>query len=303
MPTACNGVRIAGQAILLLGSLLCFAGCSHQTKPPTGYYGETLPMADVVRRVNENNSAIPSLFARQEIQADLYDKSRDKSFYVNSSGDIFVRKPRDLLLRGRHDLAGKIFEIGSTQDVFWFTVYGKEDTRYWGNYRNLGKPCMQEMPVRPDLIGEVLGITDIATNFLDPPFPTMRFNHDADAYMLVWNARLPDQFYAQKEIWYDRKRLLPIKVVLYDVKGRALVRANLSAHRQIEIAGRPKEEWPYIATEYRLLFPSTKSSTMTLKLIEPALLSKTGQPKPGTIKFADDAEVSKVIQVDEACEK
>jgi len=259
-------------------------------------------MPELVQRIDENNQAIPTLWARHEIQADLYDKSRNKSFYVNSSGEILVRKPRELLLRGRHDLAGRIFEIGSTQDVFWFTVYGKEDTRYWGHYRNLGKPCMDEMPVRPDLIGEVLGISDIPTNFLQPPFPTMRFNHDQCAYMITYIGQLPTQFYAQKEIWYDYKTYLPVKVVLYDFNGRVVARANLSKHQPVEVQNQPKEKWPRIATSYNLWFPETKS-TMNLKLSDMALVNVNGHPRAGSIVFKDDAEVSKVIQVDEACEK
>jgi len=302
MPSFRDGIRAAGQAIPPLAILFFASCCTHPPKPPVGYWGPTDPMTMVVAKVNANNSAIPTLYARQEIQADLYDKSRNKSFYVNSSGDVFLRKPRELLLRGRHDLAGKIFEIGSTDEVFWFTVYGNQDERYWGHYRNLGKPCMEEMPVRPDLIGEVLGITEINTNLLEPPFPTMRFNHDADAYMLIWNARLPTQYYAEKEIWYDRKTLLPLKVIIYDFNGRVLVRANLSNHRPVEVANQPKENWPKIATNYSLMFPQSKS-TMVLKLSDMALVSKTGHPRAGTIVFKDDPEVSKVIQVDAACEK
>ena len=294
--------RAAGQGIVLIALLFSGSCCGHKVKQPVGYWGPTDPMAALVAQVNANNQAIPTLYARQEIQADLYDKSRNKAFYVNSSGDVFLRKPRELLLRGRHDLAGKIFEIGSTPEVFWFTVYGKQDERYWGHYRNLGKPCMEEMPVRPDLIGEVLGITEINTNFLEPPFPTMRFNHDMDAYMLIWNARVPTQFYAQKEIWYDRKSYLPVKVILYDFDGRVLVRANLTNHRPVEVADQPQEKWPRIATSYSLMFPQSKS-TMLLKLSDMALLSKSGHPRAGTIVFKDDPEVSKVIQVDEACEK
>ena len=297
-----SAFRAAARGMVLVAVWVSASCCGHKPPPTIGYYGPTEPMAAVINQVNANAAAVPTLYARQEIQADLYDKSRNKSFYVNSSGDVFLRKPRELLLRGRHDLAGKIFEIGSTEDVFWFTVYSKQDERYWGHYRNLGKPCMQEMPVRPDLIGEVLGITEISTNLLEPPFPTMRFNHDQDAYMLVWNARLPAQFYAQKEIWYDRRTYLPLKVVLYDFNGRVLVRANLQNHKPVEVAGLPAEKWPKIATRYDLLFPETKS-TMILKLSDMALLSKTGHPKAGTIVFKDDPEVSKVIQVDEACEK
>lgn len=297
-----SAYRAAALGTVLVALLTCVPACEHTTKKPIGYWGPTEPMSAVVAHVNANNEAIPTLYARQEIQADLYDKSRSKSFYVNSSGDVYLRKPRELLLRGRHDLAGKIFEIGSTDDVFWFTVYGKQDERYWGHYRNIGKPCMEEMPIRPDLIGEVLGISQIRTNFLEPPFPTMRFNHDEDKYMLTWNARLPTQFYAEKEIWYDRKTYLPVKVVIYDFNGRVLVRANLANHRPVEVPNQPRENWPQIPTTYSLMFPQSKS-TMTLKLSDMALVSKTGHPKAGTIVFKDDPEVSKVIQVDEACEK
>ena len=297
-----NAFRAAGQGMVLAALLVSASSCGHPPKQQEGYWGPTEPMNRVVAQVNANNAAIPTLYARHEIQADLYDKSRGKSFYVNSSGDVFLRKPRELLLRGRHDLAGKIFEIGSTEEVFWFTVYGKQDERYWGHYRNLGKPCMEEMPVRPDLIGEVLGISEISTNFLEPPFPTMRFNHDQGAYMFIWNARLPTQFYAQKEIWYDRKTYLPVKVIIYDFNGRVLVRANLANHRPVEVPNQPQDKWPRIATSYSLMFPESKS-TMTLKLSDMALVSKTGHPRAGTIVFKDDPEVSKVIQVDEACEK
>ena len=80
------------------------------------------------------------------------------------------------------------------------------------------------------------------------------------------------------------------------------MRANLQNHKPIEVANVPKEKWPKIATRYDLLFPETKS-TMILKLSDMALVSKTGHPKAGTITFKDDPDVSKVIQVDEACEK
>ncbi len=301
MPNTRDGLCAAAHACLLLAILLSGCCCGHRPPPQTGCWGPTVSMPELVERINENNRAIPTLWARHEIQADLYDKSRNKSFYVNSSGEILVRKPRELLLRGRHDLAGKIFEIGSTQDVFWFTAYGKEDTRYWGHYRNLGKPCMDEMPVRPDLIGEVLGISDIATNLLEPPFPTMRFNHDQCAYMLTWIGRLPTQFYAQKEVWYDYKTYLPVKVVLYDFNGRVVARANLANHQPVEVQNQPKEKWPRIATSYNLWFPETKSK-MTLKLSDMALVNSQGHPRAGSIAFKDP-DVSKVIQVDEACEK
>src|SRR5947207_2928673 len=71
---------------MVLSALFIFsAGCAHTTKQPQGYWGPTKSLNEVVAQVNANNWAIPTLYARQEIQADLYDRSRNKSFYVNSS--------------------------------------------------------------------------------------------------------------------------------------------------------------------------------------------------------------------------
>src|SRR4051812_42743136 len=100
MPNFRDGLTAAAHAGLLLVIVLSGCCCSHPPPPPTGCWGPTLPMPELVLKINENNQALPTLWARHEIQADLYDKSRNKSFYVNSSGEILVRKPRELLLRG-----------------------------------------------------------------------------------------------------------------------------------------------------------------------------------------------------------
>src|SRR5688500_1572334 len=98
--------RQAMQTPILLGVLFFGACCGHRPPQQIGYWGETLPMREVVDRVNQNNLSIPSLYARHSMEADLFDPGRKKSFFVNTSGNLLMRKPRDLLLRGKHDLAG-----------------------------------------------------------------------------------------------------------------------------------------------------------------------------------------------------
>jgi hypothetical protein len=178
---------------------------------------------------------------------------------------------------------------------------GDDPSQWWGHYRNVGKPCAETIPIRPDLIGEVLGIGQINTDLLQSPAPVLRFNNDLDVYMFVWSAKLADRWVAEKEVWYDRKTLKPLKVLLFDTNGRIVLRADLSGHQAIEVPGTGAESWPQIATVYDLFFPETRS-TMKLKLSDMALNTKTGHPKEGTIAFREEADV-KVIQIDEACEK
>ncbi|MGE5608840.1 MAG: hypothetical protein ACM359_06280 [Bacillota bacterium] len=291
-----------GSALTLLWALVLLGvgGCASRAKPLPVYTGPTEPMPLVLEQIETNNKSLPTLFAQTYIEANIVD-NKGKSRFVNTGGAVLIRKPRELLLVGRKDLAGRIFELGSTQDVFWMTIYLDENTRWWGHYRNLGKPCMEQIPVRPDLVGEVLGIGDISLDFNQPPIPTMTFNNDLDVYMVAWNANGPGFWYTEKQIWYDRKTLLPRKVLLYDQNGRVILRANLSQHRPVAVPDLPQEKWPRIATFYDLLFLQT-NSTMTIRLSDMALHNDKGQPKPGAITFHPDREV-KEIQIDEDCEK
>jgi hypothetical protein len=275
----------------------CVVGCKSNGPHPRPT-GPTEPLAVIVNRINANNQQLPTLFARHEIEANIVDQGKTRFF--NANGTLFVRKPRELLLKGKK-LIDDVFEMGSTDDAYWFTVYADENTRWWGHYRNVGKSCSKDIPIRPDLIGEVLSITDINTNLSELPAPTVRFNNDLDAYMIEWHNKLPDRFITEREVWYDRATLMPRKVVLYDPHGRPVLRANLSGHQPVELEGVAREKWPRMATYYDLLFPQT-GSKMTMRLSDLALRSGTGHPREGTIRFRDDPEVVKVIQLDEACE-
>ena len=294
---------------LVLAVLLWGSGCCRPARriiPPKAYFDETLPVEEVVRKVNENNRAIPSLFARHTFDGYLHDPRRRTMRFLGASGDLFMLKPRDFLMRASKDPVGEIFRLGSDQERFWFIISEGDEGMWWGYHRNAGRDCMREMPIRPDLIGEVLGINNIAPDLTQIPVPVMRFNNDSDVYMIVWNGKDPDKWYAEREIWYDRATFRPVKVYLFDRSGRVLVQANLSQHQQVEIDGAPQQSWPWIASEYQLFFPDTKSE-VTIRLSDIALRARrTGQPKPGMIRFPSmeevDLPVNKVIQIDEDCE-
>jgi hypothetical protein len=273
-------------------------GNGRAAAPP--YVGETQSMAEVAAAINANNGALPTLWARHYFEATIVDE-RKKSHFVNGDGVLLYKAPRGMRLVGTKAAAGTVFEIGSTDDRYWLTLVPERNTMWWGSYANLGKPCvdLRNIPVRPDLVLEVLGVGTVNTNFLEPPAPTMRFNNDARAYMFVWNVPLPDRWAAQKEIWYDLETKLPRRVFLFDENGRVVLRAKLSNHAPVELPDVPQEKWPRVARLYELFFPDT-GSTMKFELDEVAL-ERRGVPTRRGIAFPDDAKVDQVIQLDGNC--
>jgi hypothetical protein len=257
-------------------------------------------MAQVVAAINRNNERVPTLWARHDYDADIVDDQKKKHF-VNGDGVLLYRRPQGMRLVGNKPVVGTVFEIGSTDDRYWLKIVPDVETMWWGKYANVGKPCVRPVPIRPDMVLEVLGVGTFNTNFLEPPVPVMRFNPDADAYTFVWSAPLPDRWAAVREVWYDRKTLLPMLVILFDENGRVVLRARLSDHKPVEVPDVPQDQWPKVATDYQLFFPDT-GSRMSFKLTE-VELERNGVPSRRGIVFpqGDLQKFAKVIQLDEAC--
>jgi hypothetical protein len=274
----------------LLGLVLAtIAGCRRPAPPPRGYFGPTETMAAVVDRINQNSSAIPTLRAAGSFEADVVD--RGKRHFVNGDITLLYRRPGDVRLVGKKDIAGQIFEAASNAEQYWLIVKADTDTMWYGELKNLDRVDPSELPIRPDVLIEVLGIDQISTNFREPPAPTMRFNNDEDVYMLNFNVALPDRWAVRKEVWYDRQTLLPRLVLLFDENGRIVVRAYLARPRAVEgSAGR-------VAGEYRIYFPDSGTS-IRLDLDDTAL-TRNNAPNERSFTFPSNPGVSRQINLDE----
>jgi hypothetical protein len=292
-------------SVFICGSLIgCIPKRGVATNRPKPYYGETLPMAGVVERINANNSKVPTLRASiSDFEATYFDEAGKRHEEV-FSGTILYRSPRDVLVIGGKGPKPRALEIGSNQDTYWFALRGiGPDTAWWGRYKHLGSKCAEPIQIRPDLVVEVLGLSMINPDFNQLPVPVMRFNHGVDAYMFIWNKRSDagDRWVAVKEVWYDRATFRPKAVVLFDANGRVELEAVLARPVAVEAANVPREQWPIVASEYRLFFPAS-GSRLLLRLSDPVLRYK-GLPNDGTFVFRPEAGdgVSKVVQLDEAC--
>ena len=275
-------------------------GCQAPPKQRAARYtGPTEPLRSVVEKVNANAEKVPTLRGAGSFEAWIAESADRKPRFINGEVTLLYSRPRSMRLIGKKDIAGQIFEIGSNDDRYWVIVRGETDTMWWGTYQNLDRADPRRIPIRPDLVLEVLGVQPINTNFLQPPVPVLRFNNDADAYMLLWNVPLHDRWVAQKEVWYDRATLLPRLVLLFDEHGRVVLRAYLSKHRPVEVQGAPRDDWPKVAARYELYFPDS-GSRMTIELDDLAL-KRNNAPNQRSFTFpaGDRAGVSRIVAIDE----
>jgi hypothetical protein len=269
-------------ALLLL--VLATAGCqntgaSANGRPVRGpYYGDTKTMRELVNAINANNQKLPTIWASDYYEATIVD-DQHKPHFVNGDGVLLYRSPDDFRLHGSKDLIGTVFDMGTTSTDYWLQVVPDVNTLWYGRFAELTDDALDshQMPIQPDMILQVLGIGTIDTNFNELPAPTLRFNNDARAYMMVWNAKLPDRWVAQREVWYDVDTLWPIYIFLFDANGRVVLRARLSEHRQVEVPSVAKKDWPWMAGKYNLFFPDN-GSKMELTLND-VMLQKGQGPR------------------------
>jgi hypothetical protein len=279
----------------LLAPLACvaalLAGCAKPLPTHPTYYGPTDPLDKVVQDVNANNEKVTTLRCAHTFEATLVD-DKGKARTFSGGGYLLYMKPDKLLLTA----SGVIpyFEIGANEDRYWFTAFPDEvSTQWWGEKAKFSDKAARQIPIRPDLILEVLGVSEIETNLLQPPVPVMRFNNDQDAYMIVWNKPLTTRWAADREIWYDRKTKLPRLILLFDANGRVILRAYLSDPEPVPETG------GQIATRYDLFFPDTKSR-MSLHLTEvrPYIQQKRVRiPNPGSFAFPQEPGVREQIEI------
>ncbi len=167
---------------------------------------------------------------------------------------------------------------------------GEVDTLWVGSLANV-EAAREEIPIRPDLLLDVLAVAGVVPDLLEEPAPVMKFAPDADVYAIDWHKTVGGQRVPVREVWYDRRTLRPTLVMLWHPDGRPAVRATLSDFREVEGGSE-------VATAYELSFPDT-GSTMTLRL-DNAKLTNNRVPRAASFRVptAERAGVGQVVDLD-----
>jgi hypothetical protein len=276
---------------ILVAAGLC--ACTAPAPPMTaGYYGPTLSLGELVGRINENNGKISSLWAREHFEGTIVDRANNKSARIDGYGNLLYTGPNQMKLTAKNELV-TLFEMGSDGQRFW--LYEDHDQVFWwGEFSAIGNMDSAEIPVRPDMVMEILGVRPVDPSLLHEPAPTMRFSNFSDAYMVDWLEPAGDHWVVVKEIWYDRRTLLPQRVLLFDGQGRVALWARLSNYVRMKMPSGDENQWPWVASEYQLSFPYT-GTTISFELSDVSLKHTAGGtsfPNAATYRMPDPEKLS-----------
>lgn len=265
---------------------------------PLSYFGPTDSLPTLVQKINENNQKIPTLWCRFSYDVELHDPQTHKvESAADDDGKLMYRAPGEFRFLANKTALGRVIDMGINDERFWLvsTPPKGDDQMWWGNVGPERPVEGSEIPIRPESLLQVLAVSTFNADLTAEPAPVLRFNNDADAYMLVFVCKTDTRYLAVREVWYDRQTLQPTAVLLFDANGRIALRAYLRNHQPISTGALPA---PKMATDYDIYLPESGSKLhLTLRDLR---LSHDDAPNDNTFRFPGFQQVpeSKAKQID-----
>lgn len=224
--------RMRLRAFTRVGILIALAGCGPKPSDPIV---EPQPLDDssmsvVITRVNANAAGMDFLLRAGGVRAtgEYERNNRHETFDLN--GVMLFRRPRDLYLKLDH--LGPAIEAGSNEQEFWFWEKLGDQRYSWGRHDAMGDQFNTDIPLRPDLLADVLGLGDL-------PDPTTNKDvlmwKDTDRYGLIFQSRdVENRAYITKRVDIDRSPPYLVKLITYLRRdGQPIMQAELSEYKQV----------------------------------------------------------------------
>jgi hypothetical protein len=294
-----------------MGLLLVTAlACKPKPPPPvvrTVYSGPLLSTPDLMARLAENAAPLRTLWARHDFAVSFLDKN-DRVRTFDGDGVLLIRKPSrtspprtpvEIRLQGSKDIVGPVFDLGANRDRAWLTLLADIDALYWLPQPGaaVDDPAEESgeslsVPIRPDLVADVLGIADLPTDLTRFPSPVVRFDEDADAYRVLMVESAADETHlaASRELVADRASLRITQVNVYGRDGRLILRSDLSGHRAVS-----ESVAALVPTDIVLTMPQSRATMrLILRGMQP---TRNNLPSDISFRFPDPPPVSNVVRL------
>jgi hypothetical protein len=237
-------------------------GCRPAPPPPTSAFRlnpPLRPISEVIAAINANNQKIPTLWATLNYSATVKDEKGQVHNVVSDDGMLLYAHPNLFHLVGKKEFVGTVFDMGANDREFWLELLPGANVMYTGTFTAMAHASAAKLPIplRPDLVAEVLGVGTFNETLLKQPVPVMRYDGSTDSYVFLFARQGEYRWFAQNEIWYDRTTLRPRRMVFYNFEGIPKLDARLSADKPVQDPDRPRDQWPLIAGDFKLFFPDT----------------------------------------------
>lgn len=293
----------------LMASLMLAAGCRPRAAPPppapSVYTGPLLSAQQVVLSLHQRSIPLRTLWARHDFVVSVRDAS-GKVRTIDGDGTLQLRKPRpgsdaptELRLKGNKDVLGEVFDLGVNRDRAWLTLHGEIDTMWWlpaGAELPAGVEAEDGggVPVRPDLVPEVLGLQDWASDLTRFPAPVVTFDPARDAYRVVVvepAKNVGGGLVSRREVYVDRATQEIRRVVLFAADGRPVVESELT--NWLAVQNREGAEIGRAPGSVVLFLPLSRA-TMRFSLRDP-VASRNNFPNDASFRFPATPPVGNVV--------
>lgn len=289
------------RAALVLLPLVSLGGCPGPDRPPVteeegGPVGPPRSTNDIVYGVEENVSKLTeALWSSSVSTTARFRDERGKGHSLNLDGTLIFAKPRNFRMDLRPGLGDQVMSIGSNDDAFWVWIEPETGTMSWGHHRNAGRPCCEEMPVRPDQLISALVVAGLPTESEGLYGPVRRFGKTHD--ILTYHRAHPQQDH--REYWVMRKPPYLVEMVIFrDAMGRMVMSAYLDEYEPAWDGG------PALPHSVNIIWP-TQDAKFTMR-VDGYQKKRLEEVSPRAFALPTRRNlpegVRRIVQVDADCE-
>ena len=260
----------------------------------------TTPRAsrEIVDRINANNERIdqPLYASPAHVVAQMVD-DRGTPHRYSLDGSLLVRTPHDFRLDLRHPIGEQVMQVAANAETFWLWVKPEVSTYWWGRFDNVGKPCADPMPLRPEQLAEVLGMRVLPLPGSGAIGPARLYGEQYDR--LLYFGSGGGLYSIDREYWVERTPPYMVRLILFrDAFGRRAMNANLDDYRPAWPDG------PLVAHKISIDWPPSSGGTEGGKLL---LTIDNWQASPPISRRAfvrpeSPPGIERQVQVDRNCD-
>lgn len=271
-------------------ALSLLSGCVAKAPPP-GPPPRPVSLAEVMSRVNDNNSQIPLVYKAGRVRlTGRFADEAGRRRRVDLNGGLLYRKPRDLYL-DLHHLLTPVLRVGSNDQRYWMWLLLDIKQMVWGKYEHLDRPDIRGFALRPDQVIEALGVNELPAAGAGLIGPLRRTEPERNV-LTYFRADQDGGHHTEREYYLDRRwPFLIRRLVVRGALGEVVLDVHLDDYKPI--AGGPLS-----AKTIRLSWPENDAH-LRLELARRSL------PAPDRVKaraFAFPAEApvpaDHVVQID-----
>lgn len=248
----------------LLASCMVLIGCQSAAKTDDAV---TVDVNALREAHNRRVAKIEQFWSRAVLEARWTDAAGEKH-YEQGDGPLIVRRPAELALA-----IGKLGEtflwLGANGERYWlFDLHppqGEPTAAYVGRFDQFTEQTAAKLPIpiRPDRLISLLGITALPGADEQAPIPTV---DDAGATFII---PLGDSLDGPRMyLRLDAADARPQHVTITHADGVILLHAALDAYQPLQRAGSPPGDWPDLPTRITVT-SEPYDATLTLHLDAP----------------------------------